>query len=167
MRLAFPPERPILLTLPFPSPQSFVAPSPQSNVMNGAGLYDCSFAAANATCRQKTQRDLPELRFPPNQRVRLRFINEGAHRALLFLPSIQRRRADHARLVKTALQFVSVDEHELTVVGASSPLGAQWHVELTVLPWLAAEADFTPTMPLPVHRIPIVRSRSRSTLCAR
>ncbi|KAL7337621.1 multicopper oxidase-domain-containing protein [Rhodotorula toruloides] len=99
---------------------SFVAPSPQSNVMNGAGLYDCSFAAANATCRQKTQRDLPELRFPPNQRVRLRFINEGAH----------------------PLQFVSVDEHELTLV----------------------EADFTPTMPLPVHRIPIAIAQRYSAI---
>lgn len=60
--------------------QSAIAPSPKSNVINGRGLYNCSFAATGQTCNQLTQSDLPELRFPPNKRVRLRFIHEGSHR---------------------------------------------------------------------------------------
>ncbi|KAG0653711.1 laccase, multicopper oxidase, benzenediol:oxygen oxidorectuctase [Rhodotorula mucilaginosa] len=75
---------------------SAIAPSPKSNVVNGRGLYNCSFAAAGRTCNQLTQSDLPELRFPPNKRVRLRFIHEGSH------PPFQ----------------VSVDEHELHVIEA-------------------------------------------------
>ncbi|GAA5867302.1 hypothetical protein JCM3774_003538 [Rhodotorula dairenensis] len=75
---------------------SAVAPSPKSNVINGRGLYNCSFAPAGEMCRQLTQSDMPELRFPPNKRVRLRFIHEGAH------PPFR----------------VSVDEHELLVIEA-------------------------------------------------
>lgn len=49
-------------------------------VINGVGIYNCDFATVNDTCRQLDQLDLPELRFPPNKRVRLRFVHEGAHR---------------------------------------------------------------------------------------
>ncbi|POY71092.1 hypothetical protein BMF94_5849 [Rhodotorula taiwanensis] len=75
---------------------SAIAPSPKSMVINGVGIYNCDFATVNDTCRQLTQLDLPELRFPPNKRVRLRFIHEGAH------PPFR----------------VSVDEHVLNVIEA-------------------------------------------------
>ncbi|BGP25451.1 diphenol oxidase [Rhodotorula toruloides] len=90
---------------------SFIAPSPQSGLVNGAAIYNCRFAERGSTCEQKTQRDMPELRFPPDARVRLRFINAGAH----------------------PVNWVSVDEHELYII----------------------EADNTPTLPVPVHRIPV------------
>ncbi|KAK4334748.1 Cupredoxin [Rhodotorula toruloides] len=90
---------------------SFVAPSPQSGLVNGAAIYNCRFAEPGSTCEQRTQRDMPELRFPPDARVRLRFINAGAH----------------------PVNWVLVDEHELYII----------------------EADNTPTLPVPVHRIPV------------
>ncbi|GAA5874036.1 hypothetical protein JCM3774_001590 [Rhodotorula dairenensis] len=76
--------------------QTFVAPSPQSGLINGAGIYDCSLSPRRGRCDQKSQLDLPELVFPPNKRVRLRFIYAGAHPEM----------------------FVSVDEHVLQVIEA-------------------------------------------------
>ncbi|TKA51193.1 hypothetical protein B0A53_05657 [Rhodotorula sp. CCFEE 5036] len=76
--------------------QTFVAPSPQSGLINGAGIYDCSLSRRRGQCDQKSQLDLPELVFPPNKRIRLRFIYAGAH------PEI----------------FVSVDGHTLQVIEA-------------------------------------------------
>ncbi|BGP00340.1 hypothetical protein NBRC10513v2_004565 [Rhodotorula toruloides] len=90
---------------------SFVAPSPQSGLVNGAAIYNCRFAEPGLTGEQKAQRDMPELRFPPDARVRLRFVNAGAH----------------------PVNWVSVDEHELYII----------------------EADNTPTLPVPVHRISV------------
>lgn len=73
------------LTVAHPErPQTFIAPSPKSGLINGAGIYDCSQASRDRACDQKTQRDLPELVFPPNKRIRLRFIYAGAHRECRF-----------------------------------------------------------------------------------
>ncbi|GAA5967216.1 hypothetical protein JCM21900_003585 [Sporobolomyces salmonicolor] len=87
---------------------TFKAPSPQSGLINGRGQWNCSFATVLDTCNE-----LPPLvfTFPPDQRIRLRFIHVGQHPVF----------------------FLSVDEHELTVI----------------------EADDTPVEEQPVHRIPI------------
>ncbi|GAA5980856.1 hypothetical protein JCM11641_004744 [Rhodosporidiobolus odoratus] len=71
-----------------------VAPSPQSGLVNGHGIYDCGFAEADQPCFQQTA--LLELIFPPDALVRLRFINAGSHPVVWF----------------------SVDEHELAVIEA-------------------------------------------------
>ncbi|GAA6020611.1 hypothetical protein JCM8202_006323 [Rhodotorula sphaerocarpa] len=84
------------LLSPQGSNHTFIAPSPKSGLINGAGIYDCSQASRDRACDQKTQRDLPELVFPPNKRIRLRFIYAGAHPEM----------------------FVSVDEHVLSVIEA-------------------------------------------------
>ncbi|GAA5988033.1 hypothetical protein JCM10908_002035 [Rhodotorula pacifica] len=76
--------------------QSFLAPSPQTGLINGAAIYDCSLSPRQGRCDQKSQLDLPELVFPPNKRVRLRFIYAGAHPEM----------------------FVSVDNHVLRVIEA-------------------------------------------------
>lgn len=65
-------------------------------MINGAGIYDCGASTRRGRCDQKTQRDLPVLVFPPNKRIRLRFIYAGAHPEM----------------------FVSVDEHILRVIEA-------------------------------------------------
>ncbi|BGP63187.1 hypothetical protein NBRC10512v2_004524 [Rhodotorula toruloides] len=70
---------------------SLVAPSPRTSLVNGAATYQCQLVELESTCKQKTPRDMPELRFPPDtRRVRLRFINVGAH----------------------PINWVPVDEHE-------------------------------------------------------
>ncbi|GAA5921114.1 hypothetical protein JCM6882_006506, partial [Rhodosporidiobolus microsporus] len=73
---------------------SAVAPSPQSGLLNGYGIYNCSFAADDEPCFQHTE--IKEFVFPPDSLIRLRFINSGAHPMVWF----------------------SVDEHELAVVEA-------------------------------------------------
>ncbi|GJN91306.1 hypothetical protein Rhopal_004325-T1 [Rhodotorula paludigena] len=75
---------------------TFIAPSPNSVLLNGQGTYDCSFAAQRDRCDQKELADLPELRLPADSRIRLRFIHMGAHPVFL----------------------VSVDEHELEIIEA-------------------------------------------------
>ncbi|KAJ8293368.1 Laccase-1 [Rhodotorula toruloides] len=70
---------------------SLVAPSPRTSLVNGAATYQCQLVELESTCKQKTPRDMPELRFPPDtRRVRLRFIDVGAH----------------------PINWVPVDEHE-------------------------------------------------------
>ncbi|GJN91276.1 hypothetical protein Rhopal_004295-T1 [Rhodotorula paludigena] len=75
---------------------TFIAPSPNSVLINGHGIYNCSFENVTSACDQKNVANLPELRFAPDQRVRLRFIHMGAHPVFL----------------------VSVDKHELEVIEA-------------------------------------------------
>ncbi|GAA6018178.1 hypothetical protein JCM10207_002858 [Rhodosporidiobolus poonsookiae] len=72
-----------------------VAPSPQSGLVNGYAIYDCSFANTTENdCEQNTRP--MELVFPPDALVRLRFINSGGH----------------------PMTWFSVDEHELALVEA-------------------------------------------------
>ncbi|GAA5865276.1 hypothetical protein JCM1840_003973 [Sporobolomyces johnsonii] len=87
---------------------TFKAPSPQTGLINGRGQWDCSFATTLDTCNELAPL---EFTFPPDQRIRLRFMHVGSHPVF----------------------FLSVDEHELTVI----------------------EADDTPVEGQPVHRIPI------------
>ncbi|BGP40987.1 hypothetical protein JCM10450v2_004993 [Rhodotorula kratochvilovae] len=75
---------------------TFLAPSPQSQLVNGHGVYNCSLSTRDGRCDQKRQRDLPELVFPPDKKIRLRFIHAGAHPVI----------------------YASVDEHELRVIEA-------------------------------------------------
>ncbi|GAA6007651.1 uncharacterized protein JCM10292_002841 [Rhodotorula paludigena] len=75
---------------------TFIAPSPNSVLLNGQGTYDCSYATQRDRCDQKELADLPELRLPADSRIRLRFIHMGAHPVFL----------------------VSVDEHELEIIEA-------------------------------------------------
>ncbi|GAA5822623.1 hypothetical protein JCM3770_000134 [Rhodotorula araucariae] len=75
---------------------SFLAPSPQSQLINSHGIYNCSMSIRDGRCDQKRQHDLPGLLFPPDKKIRLRFIHAGAHPVI----------------------FASVDEHELRVIEA-------------------------------------------------
>ncbi|BGP56219.1 hypothetical protein JCM8202v2_003832 [Rhodotorula sphaerocarpa] len=89
-----------VITAALQTPQGFngtaIAPSPQAMLVNGRAIFNCSYAAPNETCTQLDQLDLPELHFPPNKRIRLRFAHDGFH------PPFR----------------VSVDEHVLQVVEA-------------------------------------------------
>ena len=77
------------------------APSPQSGLINGAGVFDCA-----ALYRAKThQPGMPSSCFPkqtptmdiePNKKYRFRFINTGSH----------------------AQHIISIDNHELQVIAA-------------------------------------------------
>ncbi|KAM0747811.1 Cupredoxin [Meredithblackwellia eburnea MCA 4105] len=72
---------------------TFIAPSPKSGLINGAGVFNCSLAPEGSTCNTKAP---IELVFPPNKKIRLRFVNAGSH-----------------------AQFkVSVDNHTLEVIEA-------------------------------------------------
>ncbi|KAL8279938.1 hypothetical protein RQP46_007788 [Phenoliferia psychrophenolica] len=72
---------------------SVIAPSPQSGLINGVGVYNCTGAPAGSTCTERTP---VELTFPPNKRIRLRLVNAGTH----------------------AFFRVSVDGHSLEVIEA-------------------------------------------------
>ncbi|GAA5905480.1 hypothetical protein JCM8208_004293 [Rhodotorula glutinis] len=76
---------------------TFLAPSPNSQLINGHGIYNCSLSPRTSSkCTQRRQLDLPELVFPPDSRIRLRLIHSGAHPVI----------------------FTSVDEHSLEVIEA-------------------------------------------------
>ncbi|TNY20345.1 Cupredoxin [Rhodotorula diobovata] len=101
---------------------TFLAPSPNSQLLNGVGLYNCSLAPPGSECNQRSQLDLPELVFPPDQRVRLRFIHAGAHPVIL----------------------TSVDEHSLKVIEADDTgvFGPSFHrVALNVAQRYSAVLD--------------------------
>ncbi|KAM0750907.1 hypothetical protein T439DRAFT_314292 [Meredithblackwellia eburnea MCA 4105] len=70
-----------------------IAPSPKSGLINGEGVYNCTFAPAGSSCVQKS---VPEYVFPPGKKIRLRLINGGSH----------------------AMFRVSVDNHMLEVIEA-------------------------------------------------
>ncbi|KAM0756473.1 hypothetical protein T439DRAFT_376655 [Meredithblackwellia eburnea MCA 4105] len=55
---------------------NLAAPSPSSGLINGHGVYDCSFASSDEAC---VANQPLELVFPPDTKVRLRFINGGTH----------------------------------------------------------------------------------------
>ncbi|PLW47165.1 hypothetical protein PCASD_02319 [Puccinia coronata f. sp. avenae] len=72
------------------------APSANSALINGVGIFNCSFATPGSRCRTPT-RPL-EITLPPNQRTRFRLIQAGSH----------------------AMFWFSADQHLLTVVEADS-----------------------------------------------
>ncbi|KAL8286672.1 hypothetical protein RQP46_004200 [Phenoliferia psychrophenolica] len=55
---------------------SIAAPAPNSGLINGVGVYNCSLASATDTC---TTNSPLEIELPPNSKVRLRFISVSAH----------------------------------------------------------------------------------------
>jgi hypothetical protein len=67
----------------FPFFQSAAAPSPKSGLINGYATYNCDYSAADEPCIQHTK--LRELVFPPDAKIRLRFVNAGGHREPLVL----------------------------------------------------------------------------------
>jgi len=72
------------------------APSANSALINGIGIFNCSFAPPGSRCRTPTK---PlEITLPPNQKTRLRLIQAGSH----------------------AMFWFSADQHLLTVVEADS-----------------------------------------------
>lgn len=101
------------------------APSPQSGLINGVGQFNCS-ALATAKGKQPgmpstcTQLPTPTMDIEPNKTYRFRFINTGSH----------------------AQHFISIDNHELYVIGA----------------------DGTPVKPHKVHRIPIHNGQRHDVL---
>ena len=79
------------------------APSPQSGLINGAGVFNCAaLARANARGRQPgmpskcTQFSNPSMDIEPGKRYRFRFINTGSH----------------------AQHIISIDDHEMHVIFA-------------------------------------------------
>jgi len=88
--------------------QTFLAPSPNSQLINGQGIYNCSLSPrTSSTCTQRRQLNLPELVFPPDSRIRLRVIHSGAHPVI----------------------YTSVDEHSLEVIEAddTAVFGPSFH----------------------------------------
>ncbi|WAQ90114.1 hypothetical protein PtA15_12A99 [Puccinia triticina] len=72
------------------------APSANSALINGVGIFNCSFATRGSRCRTPTK---PlEITLPPNQKTRFRLIQAGSH----------------------AMFWFSADQHLLTVVEADS-----------------------------------------------
>ncbi|KIM77718.1 multicopper oxidase [Piloderma croceum F 1598] len=69
------------------------APSPQSGLINGHGVYNCSALSSTVNCTTLTP---PEIIVAPNAKTRFRLINSGSHAQFYF----------------------SVDEHTLNVVEA-------------------------------------------------
>ncbi|KAI0033491.1 Cupredoxin [Vararia minispora EC-137] len=74
---------------------SAAAPSPQSGLINGVGVYNCSAVTDGTAC---TMMSYPELNITPNVKTRFRIINGGSHAQFYF----------------------SVDNHTLDVVEADS-----------------------------------------------
>ncbi|PWN53480.1 hypothetical protein IE53DRAFT_377284 [Violaceomyces palustris] len=71
----------------------FTAPSPQSGLINGQGVYECNKAASGSRC---TQKEIPSLEVLAGKTYRLRIINTGSHSQFMF----------------------SIDQHELQVIAA-------------------------------------------------
>ncbi|KAG0143360.1 hypothetical protein CROQUDRAFT_678661 [Cronartium quercuum f. sp. fusiforme G11] len=74
---------------------SSAAPSANSGLINGVGLWDCRFASTSERCKLNSP---PEYTFAAGKRLRLRWINGGSH----------------------AMFYVSADRHTLNVVEADA-----------------------------------------------
>jgi FtsP/CotA-like multicopper oxidase with cupredoxin domain len=60
---------------------SAVAPSPQSSLINGRGVYNCSALSSTDNCTTLTP---PEIIVAPNAKTRFRLINSGSHAQFYF-----------------------------------------------------------------------------------
>lgn len=58
--------------------KSLAAPSPKAGIINGIGVYNCSYAPKESIC---TENSPPEITLPASSRVRLRLINAASHGA--------------------------------------------------------------------------------------
>jgi len=62
---------------------SFAAPVPDSLLLNGVGVYDCSDTTDSCTTQT-----IPEVPVVPNSKYRFRVINHSSHgESLFFFPS--------------------------------------------------------------------------------
>ncbi|KNZ43745.1 uncharacterized protein VP01_990g3 [Puccinia sorghi] len=100
------------------------APSANSALINGVGIFNCSFAAPGSRCQTPT-RPL-EITLPPNQKTRFRLIQAGSHAMFwcalnLYFVSLRKKnnKAKHLAHSHFFIRF-SADQHLLTVVEADS-----------------------------------------------